>query len=252
MFDSKTRPRKPGASTGGFRILSNQSKEEKVDKPILMEFPLRGEWLSPNTPGTKVPSHGTNRLGTRYAYDFIQVDWERPGRPSYRGGLLRYLLFGIPVEDYFCWGQPVYAPCGGTVLLAKDGYPENRRTGFFSDLRRAYQSAHSFDPAHDTIQAVAGNFVIIRYAEDVYAALCHLQTGSVRVSAGQSVRAGEIIGKVGHSGNSLSSGQPIIKEILLCRLKPNASSSAPSALPTFPPSTGTPPTRKMPGTCSSA
>ena len=84
----------------------------------------------PQHPGTKVPSHGTNR-----------------------------------------WGQPVYAPCVGTVLLAEDGYPENRRTGFFSDLRRAYQSAHSFDPAHDTIQAVAGNFVIIRYAEDVCAAL---------------------------------------------------------------------------------
>ncbi len=129
MFDSETRPRKPGFSTGGFRILSNQSKEEQVDKPILMEFPLQGEWLSPNTPGTKVPSHGTNRLGTRYAYDFIQVDWERPGRPSYRGGLLRYLLFGIPVEDYFCWGQytrPAAAPsCWQKTAIRKTGGPDS-------------------------------------------------------------------------------------------------------------------------------
>ena len=46
-------------------------------EPIIMAFPLRGEWLAPQTPGTKIPSHGTNRLGTRYAFDFIQVDWAR-------------------------------------------------------------------------------------------------------------------------------------------------------------------------------
>ena len=70
-------------------------------EPIIVEFPLRGEWLSPNTPGTKIPSHGTNQLGTRYAYDFIQVDWERKGWPSYRvrfatissfGGSLKLIL----------------------------------------------------------------------------------------------------------------------------------------------------------------
>ncbi len=34
-------------------------------EPIIVEFPLRGQWLSPNTPGTKVPGHGTNQLGKR-------------------------------------------------------------------------------------------------------------------------------------------------------------------------------------------
>lgn len=52
--------------------------------PILVDLPLRGEWVCPNTPGSKVPSHGTDRLGTRYAYDFIQTDDSRPGRPAYR------------------------------------------------------------------------------------------------------------------------------------------------------------------------
>ncbi|MDD4423602.1 MAG: M23 family peptidase, partial [Methanocorpusculum parvum] len=60
------------------------------DKPIIAAFPLRGEWLSPNTPGTKIPSHGTDRFGTRYAYDFIQVDWKRKGRPAYRVSFLHY------------------------------------------------------------------------------------------------------------------------------------------------------------------
>lgn len=50
-----------------------------AQEPIVVAFPLRGEWLAPNTPGTKIPSHGTNQLGTRYAFDFVQVDWNRTG-----------------------------------------------------------------------------------------------------------------------------------------------------------------------------
>ena len=38
----------------------------EMNNPIIVEFPLRGEWNSPNTPGSKIPSHGTNQLGTRY------------------------------------------------------------------------------------------------------------------------------------------------------------------------------------------
>lgn len=30
-------------------------------EPIIVEFPLKGEWFAPNTPGTKIPSHGTNK-----------------------------------------------------------------------------------------------------------------------------------------------------------------------------------------------
>ena len=36
----------------------------------------------------------------------------------------------------------------------------------------------------------------------MYAALCHLQTGSIQVTAGQEVKKGDYIGRVGHSGNS--------------------------------------------------
>lgn len=74
-----------------FRELQNDRRiMNEMKNPIIMGFPLRGEWLSPNTPGTKIPSHGTNQLGTRYAYDFIQVDWKRFGLPAYRGSLAQW------------------------------------------------------------------------------------------------------------------------------------------------------------------
>lgn len=173
-------------------------------EPIIVEFPLRGEWLSPNTPGTKVPSHGTNQLGTRYAYDFIQVDWNRIGTPAYRVGVMQYLFSGVKLSDYYCWGQEVYSPCDGIVVGAKDGYAENEKTNLLADMSNAYKNAHYFDPEKDDIQSVAGNYVIIKYSENVYAALCHLQTGSIQVSVGQMIKKGEVIGRVGHSGNSFA------------------------------------------------
>lgn len=173
-------------------------------EPVIVAFPLRGEWLSPNTPGTKIPSHGTNQLGTRYAYDFIQVDWDRKGWPAYRVSLPHYLLFGVPLNEYYCWGQEVYAPCNGIVIQAKDGYEEQARTNLLSDMSNAYKNAHYFNPEKDDVQSVAGNYIIIECGDNVYAALVHLQTGSIQVSVGQSVKKGEVIGRVGHSGNSFA------------------------------------------------
>lgn len=65
----------------------------------------------------QIPSHGTNRFGTRYAYDFIQVDWNRGGYPAYRVSFIQYLLFGVKLENYYCWGQDVYAPLRVITLL---------------------------------------------------------------------------------------------------------------------------------------
>ncbi len=42
----------------------------------------------------------------------------------------------------------------------------------------------------------------MKYTDHVYASFAHLQTGSVTVFVGQVVRKGDVLGKVGHSGNS--------------------------------------------------
>ncbi len=47
---------------------------------MIVEFPLRGDWIAPNTPGHRVPSHGTDIFGQTYAYDFLKVDAHFPDK----------------------------------------------------------------------------------------------------------------------------------------------------------------------------
>jgi hypothetical protein len=39
----------------------------ELDRPIVVRFPLRGEWTVERTPAHRIPSHGTDVLGMRYA-----------------------------------------------------------------------------------------------------------------------------------------------------------------------------------------
>jgi murein DD-endopeptidase MepM/ murein hydrolase activator NlpD len=172
------------------------------EPPVIVEFPLRGEWMTPNTPGNKIPSHGTDKLGERYAFDFLQVDWNRAGKPFYRSGFLTYLTQGVPLADCYGWGKDVHAPFDGIIVKAEDGMKERQSANLFVDLRVMLKNASQFDLIRDGIQTVAGNFVVIENKKNLYAAFAHLQQGSIIVSSGQRIKKGQPIGKVGHSGNS--------------------------------------------------
>ena len=52
--------------------------DRALDDPVVVDFPLRGEgWMAVTTPAHRVPSHGTDMLGQRYAYDLLKVDGEK-------------------------------------------------------------------------------------------------------------------------------------------------------------------------------
>jgi murein DD-endopeptidase MepM/ murein hydrolase activator NlpD len=181
---------------------TGSDKMKEFDDPVIIGFPLRGEWTAPTTPGKRIPSHGTDQLGERYAFDFVRVDWARTGKPFYQASLPQYLFSGVPLNKCYGWGQGVYAPCDGEIIKAEDGYKERQRVHWFSDSSVALKNAYTFNPGKDDIQTVAGNYIVMKCADHVYAAFAHLQAGSITVSAGQVVRKGDVLGKVGHSGNS--------------------------------------------------
>jgi murein DD-endopeptidase MepM/ murein hydrolase activator NlpD len=172
----------------------------ELDRPVVVDFPLRGEWTVERTPAHRIPSHGTDILGQRYAYDFVRTDERGRAHPA---GRFRLLLAGGRTEDCYGWGEPVHAAATGEVVDAVDGTPERERVHpvreLWAALRtvRAFRaSGASFDP-----RLLAGNHVVVRSGEAV-ALYAHLAPGSVAVAAGQPVAAGDVIGRVGHTGNS--------------------------------------------------
>lgn len=170
--------------------------------PVVVDFPLRGEWVSPNTPGKKVPSHGTDMLGQRYAYDFVRTDPAAKGMRFYRPSTLRYLLLGVSLQECFGWGQPIYSPVSGTVVDAQDGWPERNPVHLARDLAIVLKHALTFDLRRaTTLQPLVGNYIIIASA-DGYAFLAHAQAGSLLVSPGDQVSVGQPLARVGHSGNT--------------------------------------------------
>src|SRR5690554_550067 len=102
--------------------------------PVIVDVPLRGEWISPNTPGTKVPSHRTDLLGATYAYDFVGIDPESQRRRFYRASMLHYLIRGHRLQDWYGRGQPIFSAAAGPVVQAEDGWPERDPVHSIRDL----------------------------------------------------------------------------------------------------------------------
>lgn len=167
-----------------------------------VDFPLRGEWVATTTPATRIPSHGTDILAQRYAYDFMRPDPDRPGLSFYAGSGLRAWSIGVPARAVYGWQQPIHAALGGEVVVASDGAMERTWIHPVREVAGALWTGLRYDPAENAFGPVAGNHVIVRTDADTCAAYAHLAPGSVAVAVGDEVAAGDVIGHVGHTGNS--------------------------------------------------
>ena len=181
--------------------MKNESKNE-FENALVVEFPLRGEWMAPNTPGKKIPSHGSDQLGQRYAYDFWQVDWKKDQLKFYDGSKSEYWFRGVPLDKCYCYGKEVYAPCNGKIVEVQDGYKERRVVHFIKDIFVVLKNALTFNPEKNGWQPALGNYIIMECSENVFAFFAHFQEGSITVTLGEKVKKGQVLGKVGHSGNS--------------------------------------------------
>jgi hypothetical protein len=173
----------------------------ELEGAVVVEFPLRGErWVAVNTPGDRIPSHGTDMLGQRFAYDLLQVDFRRSLR-DHPAGILRRLIVGIRTRDCYAWGAEIHAPFDGEIVRASDGLEERGWIHPVRELALVLKNAFTFSP--DRLPSILGNHVIMHSGE-IFAGFAHLVPGSVAVEAGQTVRRGDVLGRVGHTGNSTS------------------------------------------------
>lgn len=163
-------------------------------EPITVASPVRGRWVALNSPATKRPSHGTHSLGQTFAIDLVHEP--APGdRPAFGAGP------GFrPPEDFPGFGQPVLAPADATVVRVYDGARDHLSrlswTGYF------YLVAEGLLREAAGPRFLLGNHVVLDLGGNVFAVVAHLRRGSVEVTVGDRVTAGQQLAGCGNSGNS--------------------------------------------------
>jgi hypothetical protein len=169
----------------------------EIDGAVSLAFPLKGEWTALHTPAERVPSHGTNYFGQRYAFDFARL--LGPYKKAYGKPILQHFLGRVRVEDCYGWGEPVFAPFAGEVIRTGDDWPDRERLNLVWDILRI--SFFGQDIKADDYRPLTGNYIFLEGQPGV-AVMGHLRRGSLRVEPGQFVNEGEHIADVGNSGNS--------------------------------------------------
>jgi hypothetical protein len=158
--------------------------------PAVIASPLRGSsWFAGNGCCADPSSAHRNALlsvGDTYrTIEMFAVDWVQEVNGSFFRG------DGSQLSDWFDFGAPIYAVANGTVVLTVNNRPE------------APLGAPAFrNPTVHKPSDFGGNEVIERIGPGRYATYEHLQTGSVLVLAGQRLRTGQPIARLGNSGNS--------------------------------------------------
>lgn len=113
---------------------------------------------------------------------------------------------GSRLADYFGYGREIVAVADGTVVAAVNDCVEAD-----GRLRQPGESSEDFQKRivveqnkllAQGLAAPAGCHVILRHAGGEHSHFLHLKPGSVRVRAGETVRRGQPIAQLGHSGNS--------------------------------------------------
>jgi hypothetical protein len=139
------------------------------------QLPFAGRWFVMHGGDTLNVNHHMAVSTQWYGIDFMKV-----GGPSSRALLKSN---GNKVEDFYSWGEDVFAPISGKLEIVVDGLPDNR----IGVQDKKY---------------IAGNHVVIQTEANKFVFVAHLQYGSVCLKCGNNIMAGQLIGKCGNSGNS--------------------------------------------------
>lgn len=132
----------------------------------------------------------------QFGFDIVRVG---EGGLTHRGD-------GAKRVDYFINGADVLTAAGGTVRAAVDTVAESddslRQPGEGAEEYMTRVIAGQGKRLMAGTTAVFGNHVIVEHAPGEFTAYGHLQAGSVQVREGDTVKRGQVVAKVGHSGNS--------------------------------------------------
>ena len=153
--------------------------------------PLEGaNWVASDGPSNAQDNHhrrglfildGRSVISRRYA-----IDWQQIENGERFSGDVR------DTRSYYAYGKSVFAVANAKVVTARDGQPEN--------VPGHFEAFHPAVPI--TIDTVGGNTITLDLGGGQFAHYFHLQPGSLRVKTGDHVRRGQLLARIGASGDA--------------------------------------------------
>jgi hypothetical protein len=143
-----------------------------------------GDWLVGDGPSnfsahrrSLVPLNGKARVSQRFALDLVKIG---PNGNTWHDNRSR-------PENFWGYGEPVHAAAPGEVVAVVDSITDN---------------APDQPLPPPSIATIAGNYVIMRIGPLTFCLFAHLARGSIRVKPGQRIRRGDVLGRLGNSGQT--------------------------------------------------
>ena len=159
-----------------------------AESPVVIGSPLTGDdWVALNgccgvtTHRGAVMGAGSRLDGSeRYAIDWVRLDPTKDPATTFTGD-------GKRNEDYLAFDAELLAVADGTVTTA------------VTDLNEAVPQVITANQAFDEL---GGNHIIIDIGDGHFAFYAHMIPGSASVKVGDKVTRGQVIGRLGNSGNT--------------------------------------------------
>ncbi len=137
-----------------------------------LQLPFSGEWFVFWGGRTLTENYHAASRSQRFAYDMLIM---KDG-VSHTGD-------GKKLTDYYSFGADILAPAAGQIVWSCDSLPNNE--------------IDQTDTAHPV-----GNGVVIDHGNGEFSLIAHLQPQSQKFKVGDGVKALDVIGKCGNSGNT--------------------------------------------------
>ncbi len=151
-------------------LLGRRLRTQALD----LAFPLRGgTYIVGQGGATRMVHYHAAHPSQRYALDLLKLNG---------AGVRARGLYPRRLQSHAIFGVEVVSPCDGKVAAKVDGLED-------------------FSPPGSDPQHPAGNYLALE-CEGATVYLAHLMRGSICVNPGERVRAGQVLGWVGNSGNT--------------------------------------------------
>lgn len=146
------------------------------EEAINLTFPMKQ--------GTYYVGQGGNSVQMNYHHAYESQQYALDVLKLNKLGIRANGLYPKELTKYSIYGDELYSPCNGEVVESRNDLPD-------------------LTPPDSNPENPEGNYVALiceQHEATVY--IAHMQEGSVAVGEGNEVKTGQLIGKVGNSGNT--------------------------------------------------